>query len=582
MLLGLGIAATAAAIAGGQSTCTPADPCLPDPTSASFAALGLALLVGWWLPTLAAAAAVLFAVLQFTYDGNTIGHSVFPLWAILHVGHLIYLRRARASQQRLAARSALPIPADWQRPLEAGSMPLLHWVRMGGVVIGLLGALVTGSLYLSADRSDAELMRDATVLEATVESIDPNDIFYITLRPERQVEELPELINLEVVEEYAVGERVPIRVNPADPDWTHLVAEPPDRTDWLLLGAVLLLAGLGATALAVRVDVRRRLLLARTPTTGLPVRILRMPGEPGVGIATVDKDLVCADAPLAVPQREEQRHIAPVADGAPETFPVEWGYVVGAFHDGGVIGIVTKDVAAAGTGPLSALSDLLPFDESWSDPEDDVDFDRLLARSAPVPVDDPVTPLTLPWRDRPGTWDRLKGILWLALAAAALVLLMTTPEAEQDLLQAGIITVVVISLIVDGADSLLSSIRVDRDSVRLSSAWRHHVTPLSSVVQVRRAGDVVLLVDDADATSTTQHAEDPGEDEGIIAIGAGEDAAALASALDEATTIARANHPGGGSAGFAASTAHRWRLSALVLALLIAAVVAVALRATFL
>lgn len=224
----------------------------------------------------------------------------------------------------------------------------------------------------------------------------------------------------------------------------------------------------------------------------------------------------------------------------------------------------------------------MPFDESWSDPEDDVDFDRLLARSAPVPVDDPVTPLTLPWRDRPGTWDRLKGILWLALAAAALVLLMTTPEAEQDLLQAGIITVVVISLIVDGADSLLSSIRVDRDSVRLSSAWRHHVTPLSSVVQVRRAGDVVLLVDDADATSTTQHAEDPGEDEGIIAIGAGEDAAALASALDEATTIARANHPGGGSAGFAASTAHRWRLSALVLALLIAAVVAVALRATFL
>lgn len=595
MLIVLGIAAVILTIIDVDSTrCTPAAPCLPDPTSSALAILGLALLAGWWLPSLAAGAAAVFAVLDVLYDDSEVAHYAFTIWALLHLAHLFYLRRARAAQHRLAGQAVLPIPPDWQRPVETGSLPIVHWVKLGGVAIGLAVAAIAGSLYLSDVRSDAALQGGAQTLEATVTAVDPDDILTITLTPERRIEGLPESVELEVMEEYAVGAQVPINVNAADPDWTHLVAEPPDRTDWLLLAVGGLLAGLGATALALHTDIRRRMLAARVPTSGVPVRILRVPGEPEAGIAVVDRDVVCAQTPLSVPRQEERARIAPVAPDETDGSPAEWGYVVGEFRDGGLIGIVTKDVSVAGMAAVTVLPDLPRFDADWSEDDEEIEFERMLARSEPVPVEDPVAPLPLPWHDQPPQWVRLKGLGQVALAAVFVGLFIFDPR-ETSVFQAIVFGIVAIGFVVDGGDDLFSRARVDEDEVRISTAWRDHVTPLSSVVQVRRSRQVVLVVDvsaeasgepwgsgEAGERRSRREPQEPDEpDEGIIALEAGEDAAALAQAIDRASTRARARHATQ-TGGFAQVSVSRWRASAVLLAALIGLIVAMAVRAAIL
>lgn len=553
--------------------------CGPDPAFSIIVSIFLAaLVVGWWLPLLAATAAVSFVTAYFTIYDFTPDQILFAAWAALHVGYVIYLRRARATQRRLATQAVVPVPSDWLGQVEAGRMGTLHRVLLAGAPLGIAVALIAGVLYQQALAEDRDLARGSQVVTATVTGVS-SDGYTISVTLDRTIEGMPETVELEPIDTYGLGEQVPLRINPAAPDWTHLVAEPPDRTYWLFLAAAALLAGAGCSGFALHTDLRRRVLTAARPDLGVPVRVLRVPGEPGAGIAVVDSDLVCADTPLGIPAAEEKLAIAVLDEDS--VVPAEWGLVTGDFCDGGYVAIVTKDVAVAGTGTIRIAPELIPFDESWSDPEDEEDIGALLSRSEPLAVDGSGAVLELPWRDETTVVGRLVGVAWLLGAVLAMALTWWLPTGDEPLSiwNAIIVSAAFGNALVNGAAILLARASVDESEVRIVTLWRSYITPLGAIAQVRTAPGTVLLMVSEEHDSRLvvgSDGESEEDDEDLIILEAGEEDVALARAVDRARDVAASQTSG------PLGTVIRWRWTVGAAVVAAAAQLALAARGVLL
>lgn len=529
-----GVAAFGISVAGDTGRCSPADPsvCGPDPTFAAAIVLAFAAVVlVWWRPLEAAGCAIAFALLDLGFDDVLAANIAWTLLAVLHVWHVVVLRREDTARRRvlLDAFVALPVVPSGRDPGVA--------VGVRHVAVGaLLAVSVAGLGFFALDlRSDAAHEGRAVDAPAKVVAVvDGEDGAAYRLRLDRPVPGVPPEPVVTTLDEYDVGDAVLARVDPTDATWTHLVAEPPDRTWWVSLagGALLLALVVGRPLLTGRV--RRGALLAHPPSSGVPVRWLDVDDSPLPVIAT-DRDVVVAELETVGGPRL-------AADGpARLEHRVRSGWLVGDVRDGGWCALVHPGGTELPAAPLVALGGLPSIDDAFLDPDlqDDV-------AAWSEPVAEHVAGAELPVALSPSVLDRAVGAAAALAATVAGVWVLGWDEASWW--QAIGVCLSVLSAAHWGMTRLLSCVHVGRDRLRLVDAvWRHHV-PMGAVADVRVAGDdlVVLLWD----KRRGENAEDADDAEDVLVLGpwgggggarsrTGPSAAAVAAAVADLRPVVR-------------------------------------------
>lgn len=485
-LVAAGVAAFGISVAGDTAACSPTDPsiCGPDPTFSAAIVLALAaVLLVWWWPLEAAGCALAFALLDLGFDDVLAANVAWSLLAVLHVWHVLVLRREDAARRRalLDAYTAVPsVPPARDPGAALGPRHLAVGVLLAGSVACLwfLGV---------AQRAEADHQGRAVEVPATVVAVeDTDEESAYRLRLERPVPGVAQEQSVVTLDPYDVGETVPLRVDPADPGWTHLVAEPPDQTWWLSLslGAFLLAVVLGRPLVTGRV--RRGVLVAHPPTSGVPVRWVEVDDDV-VPVLATDRDVVVAELATVGGPR-------PAGPDAPRLeHQVRTGWLVGDVREGGWCALVHAGGTELPAAPLIALPELPSIDDLSLDPELE---DDVTAWSDPVP--DHVARASLPATLTPTALDRVLGVAAVLAAPAVGVWMLGWEEASWW--QGLGLSLTVVSVVVWGLTRLFSAARVDRDGLELTEAvWRHRV-PMRVVAGVRVAGEdvLVLLPGDAD------------------------------------------------------------------------------------
>mgnify|MGYP000612552607 CR=1 FL=1 len=492
VLVGAGVAAFVASAAGEPvDRCTPADPsvCGPDPVFSAAVVLAVAAVVlVWWRPVEAAACAVGFAVLDVRFDDVVAANVAWTLLALLHVGHVLLLRRERASRRRAVVDAFVDLPVEVR-----GSPRLL--ARDPGLPLGpshlAVLALVAASLaclgvLAQQLASEAAHEERSSIVGAVVVGSEGEDGLAYRLRLEEAVAGVPREPVVETLDEYEVGERVPVRVDPADPGWTHLVAEPPDVTWWLSLavGGLLLAVVLARPLVSGRMH--RRALAATMHTSGVPVRWVEMHDDV-VPVLATDREVVVAELEIVAGPR-------PAGPESPRLEQqVRSGWLVGDVREGGWVALAHPGGLELPAAPLRVLPDLPQIDDTSLDPELEED---LAVWSDPVSPDTPAA--ALPARLGPGILDRLVGTAGVLAGTLGGLWLLGAPEASW---WQGIgVCLAAFSVVHWGVDRAVSAVRVDAEGIGLVDPWRRHRVPMTAVADVRVAGDdvVVLLGGDED------------------------------------------------------------------------------------
>ena len=491
-LVGAGVAAfVASALGESLDRCTPLDPsvCGPDPVFSAAVVLAVASVVlVWWFPLEAAACAVAFAVLDVRFDDVVAANVAWTALALLHVGHVLVLRREREARRRAVVDAFVDLPVEVR-----GSTPVL--AQDPGLPIGprhlaalALAVAAVACLGVLAQRLASEATHEArsVVVDAVVVSTEGEDGLAYRLRLDETVAGVPREQVVETLDEYDVGQRVPVRVDPVDPGWTHLAAEPPDVTWWLSLAVgALLLAGVLARPL-VSGRMHRRALAATMHTSGVPVRWVEVEDEL-VPVLATDRDVVVAELETAGGPR-------PAGPEAPRLEQqVRSGWLVGDVHDGGWCALLHPGGLELPAAPLRPLPDLPGIDDTSLDPEIEED---LVAWSDPVPVDAPCA--ALPAVLAPSLLDRLLGLAAVLAGAAGGVWVLGWEEASW---WQGIgVCLTAFTVVHWGVDRAVSAVRVDAEGIELVDPWRRHRVPMAAVSDVRVAGDDVVVVvgDDED------------------------------------------------------------------------------------
>lgn len=279
LILGWG-AAFAVALVGDDAACTPADPsiCGPD---LSFGWGAIALFATpfliWFVPPAGYVAGVVFAVLDVAYDDV-----VQARWAFAAHGLACLVALARWARSRRGApgdepdgRRVRDVARDASSSPEAPGEDDVRLaraaVRVGAsrlpfaaaVALVLLGAGLAVTYVVIQRGEDRHLTRSRPA-EATVTAVSDVDLT-IDLRVEGR-----DVPGIDVFDtgQYPVDAVVPVLVDPTDPEWVRLVAEPADHTYWIT-GAGLAVV-LALTLAAGQVRSRRRtsdLVLLRAPTS---------------------------------------------------------------------------------------------------------------------------------------------------------------------------------------------------------------------------------------------------------------------------------------------------------------------------
>lgn len=316
VVVAAGVLTVLVSVGSEPTRCTPSQPC----TAAWDFSLFIAMLVAsvvllWRWPVTGLALGIVYALgavlLDPAWPGKVAAAVYGALCAVLLV-RLVTVRRRRVAELASAAgRTTVP---DWVRSSAraAGELPwpLLH---VGGAAIGLVTALVGLGLLIGSWTGYQDRLERAVQTWAIVAEADPEDPFAVTLQVDGAAPgaERPDIYT---VEEYALGTRVPVRVDPQDPGWAELVAEPWDETYWLSLALLGLLAAGVLGAEAVR---ERRSLTGLLEGTHPAVRVCAapLPGSPFIGIAHLDdrsrRVWAVIDADLALDRHQADRSDRP-------------------------------------------------------------------------------------------------------------------------------------------------------------------------------------------------------------------------------------------------------------------------------
>lgn len=478
-----GVAAFAASIAGDTEPCSATDPsvCGPDLTFslAVVGAFGATLLVWWW-PRAAAACAVAFAGFELVVDDVTSARVAWPVLAALHVWHVIVLRREQEAKAALARTASVPIPASARPPDASPSarsgLAAPIGVRHLAVVALLLASLACAGLLLralAAERAHESRARD---VPAHVVGYDDDDDLLTTVRTDAAVPGIPREMDIETLDAYEVGDPVLLRVDPQDPGWAHLTAEPPDPTWWatLSLGALLLAVVLGQELAAGRA--RRGMLRTHPPTEGLPVRWLA-DGDL-VAVLCTDRDVVAAELAVLPRPRPE---VEPRLEAA-----VQRGWLVGDLRPGGWCGLVADGELELPVSPLRALPDLPTIDDASLDPdlEDDV-------RAWTDPVPESAVPAALPVRLGPSPRERVVGLVLVAVAVAGGW--WALGWSDIGWFEVGVVAFIAGRLVLFGLTMATSAISVEATGMTLSGPVLTERVPMRVVADVRVVDDLVVL-----------------------------------------------------------------------------------------
>ena len=236
-----GLAFLVAAISDTRS-CTPQDPsvCGADPNFAVwFVVLMATPVLLLWMPVLGCLAGVCFALADLRYDDVTGARWAFGVHGALCALVAVRLLRGAAEQRRIAAAVARGARVD------AGSIAGLP--EADGYYLGPRGLLVAGALVLAgtgvlawyghqvADER-AHLQR-AVRAPARIVEVRPDESITIAVRTPAAGTREYRLGVYDSTDPYPLHSSAPVLLDPQDPAWVRLVAEPRDSTLWLSVGA---------------------------------------------------------------------------------------------------------------------------------------------------------------------------------------------------------------------------------------------------------------------------------------------------------------------------------------------------------
>ncbi|WP_328990662.1 hypothetical protein OG394_30790 [Kribbella sp. NBC_01245] len=270
------LAAMVVSVAFDDSRCLQDDPCLADATFsiALVACLG-SLALWWWMPRVAAALGITFAVLDVWFDDIPEAQLAWAAYGVLCLALLVWLTFSRNRQvtltRDLARRPVVLPPAE----------PVGFTWRLGAMGLAIVVAAVSLVVMNRQDAEERDHLSRAVQHSAKV----------VAVLDEGEIElAIPDGANRKITpyETYVVGERIAVLVDPDDSSWFRLVGEPADNTWWYTVAGGALLLGL----LLVGTDLRRRRIRPRrrVTTTGLPVLIAPDAGMRFAVFAADDRD----------------------------------------------------------------------------------------------------------------------------------------------------------------------------------------------------------------------------------------------------------------------------------------------------
>ena len=562
------------------TTCTPQDPsvCGPDPNFALwFVVLMATPVLLLWMPVLGCLAGVCFALAELRYDDVTGARWAFGVYGALCALVAIRLMRGAAEQRRIAAAVAGGARVD------AGSIAGLP--KADGYYLGSRGLLVAGALVLAgagvlawyghqvADER-AHLQR-AVRAPARIVQVRPDEAITITVRTPAADTRQYRLGVYDSTGPYPLHSSTLVLLDPQDPAWVRLVAEPRDSTPWLSVGAGCFLLALlwllhrwrlrhGRAALlsgehpvlGVRVSsdddgsaiIRPALGSAATPDAERPfgsMPVFEIPPDEDDPTGEGRWDEEGWDADEAGWDHETQAAFGRVwrgeeePDGAEPFRPaeerVEDAVLIGSLADRGIVMLMTAEGVLLPSGrlragrfdgypPESADESPEPADES---PEPGAHrwtslWRRLTGRDwggrdqlFPGAAVDPAVlrqPPELPLTVRPRVRIRVTGAVMLCAGFAGY-------PAVLHLIRPGLFHVALSALLcghlaMGGAARLLSRLRLSHHQFEVVGLWRTHAVPWDRLHGVRRDGAVLSVAWQPDIVTELGPFDAPGGERG--------------------------------------------------------------------
>ena len=534
----LWLAVCVAAVSTDNTHCTPDDPSICGPDRAFDA--WVVVLVGTpvlllWMPLLGCIAGVAFAMADLVYDDaglSRIGFAVHGLACALVAG---WLRAAAARQQRIAgeagggfaasARSARSdIPWLRSRPLAAAALVLVAAASFAWY------GRVTGQERTHVARSQ--------LVDAEIVGRNSDDSTITLLIDDRR-----RAVDVLDTDDYRTR-TTPVLVDPLDPTWLRLVAEPQDPGGWEAggLGALTLAALLLGRELTRRRAVRR-LLTGDHPALLVQVRPYResdgdlLPAAPAEGPVIGELALQWPPTEPTVDEDDRGEEGWGAAFGRawrgddfveddsddgnevdlelepppPDPVPV---VLLGALHDRGWVLAVDDDGVRLASSPLR-----LQRAERVEGPQRPAG-PGLLARlpwrgeeprrakgpGRPVTADslrgEPELPLTRRGRAR----DRALGAAMVVAALAALPWLVN--DLAESWYQRGILVLVGGQSVVAGCQRVVQQLRLTRERLEVVGPLRVRSVPWERLHGVRRNGPVLTVAWDDELLELAPFATD--------------------------------------------------------------------------
>lgn len=495
------VASVAAAIIGDTHPCSAEDPAVCGP-STSFAValvfLAASVVLLWWRPVLACLCAVVVAVLEVPHDESHSAPVAFAAYAMVALAVAAYIvvcrRRQRLLVDRVAQRS-VQLPAGVQpvadhqvgvgeaaltaveAAADAGPAGLVAHLASPALRALMAALLVAGSAgagfwYAREVRGEQEHLARAVEVSGRVEG-PANDDYIQRLRILDPVPGGPAHVELEPLDDLPEGSVQRLLVDPADPRWVRLVAEPADATGWLSLSV-----GLGLLA---------SLLAWRAVETQGARRALSAGGQPGVRGRFVHSP---AGECLLLPADEDVVVALFDTDPAPEPdasdLDAENGVVFGDLRERGWVAVVGPRGLILPRGPLRVERRPERFDVAELGP------DRELSDvGTPVTAGDPAALNSLPVVVRAPRPQRLLGAAMVAGApVAAGLFTWYVAEGPLDLVPPVLIGS---ALVGAGVNRLWSALHVATDGVVTDSGYRARTLSWGGVRAVRVDHDAVHL-----------------------------------------------------------------------------------------
>ena len=550
-LPGLWLCAIVTAFASDTARCTPQDPsvCGPDSTFALWLAVCLATpVLLWWMPVLGCLAGVAFSLAELRYDDVQAARWAFGLHGLLCALVVVRLVRGNAEQRRIAeaASAGGRIGAVPGMPGGPGPSAVPRFAVAGLLVLAGLGFFAWYGHQVADERDH---LNRAVQVQARIIAVSPDESIRVQARTPAFGAREYTIGVYYYTDSYPMHSSTPVLVDPRDPDWVRLVAEPQDVTYWQTAGAgsfalafcwllqrqrwhrgVRALGSGEHPALRVRIrpdDKGRALILPvldglSEPGGGRPIgrlAVFEAPPEPEPPVGGG----AWAEAGEQEPEDwdEDWDHETQAAFGrswrdedpaglerfAPPSGLVEDAVLIGELRDRGVAMLVTADAVLLPTGRLRAgrirgQQPDPPGKPPDANPHQLIAWWRrlvgpargghgaLFAGAAVDPASLRQLP-ELPLTARPRTRVRATGLLMLAAGFIGYPVLRWL--AELHLLGEMALAVGLGRLTMAGAARLLSHLRIEHSRFEMAGLWWTHTVPWDRLHGVRRDGEMLSV-----------------------------------------------------------------------------------------